>query len=989
MQVISMAESRGGQPTSAKAGGKSATLVEFFRVKFAKEADAQLVDFLEKVGPHQELPSQLVKPALILLGISSNVATLSDAQVLECVERNSRSLMKDLNDFKAGDKQQIAERAKNVVSRLTIVLQSPAAIRAALATPIAKPLPQAKAAPAAEKPTTSTSAPMPKVQEVTASTHPAAVNTKTVAPLAVPAPTPTLPIVTKPAASKSRKGPATLVIVVAVGGVVAVCGLGLIYLSLQPGKPTVVAEGSKPPINANKPTPPKAPLQKPLELSPANQAIASVPAQASPMEKPAAADVVMPPAETSPPPTIQPPLADPNPAQPQPTTQQPAIGANSQPAVSQQPPAEPKIEIDQQEFKRMRTSLQEVTKDIPEGERVDAILAFANNPETLKSPAAMKAVIAEALVQSVATKDAVRAGNTLRRLRNSAQLFTAEELSASITVVLNFATSSGERDLARELIAELQERGELSQPDAFAKRVAILRSAAQDKSKKLVTPEQRIKLAEEMLALAREGADVDSEAAEGLVTDSRKTAGLIANKELRIAFDKDFTSARTVVNEAKRLKQAVDQLAADPNNEAAKKTRLEILIGRGKIKEVLTDLAGSDHPLRGLAQQTDLVLKQGVAAEGTSCFACAQLWAKQAEQATYENNLGIRQLTHELLVMSIAATEGKLDPFALQKAKQLEVAFTSGELVSNTPTVNAPPTATKPENPPRSKLPNSAVTVDLLDAEKVSFNVLVGKAERVKSAIVEDRGVVEFQHQPSATSFRLRSSFVRTSGGDTVAYTFPVGTKSIALTLGVLNDAFTGLCDINRKGADNNGTGLRLGLQNGRLYGVQIDVLQLTETDYRIVALLDGEKIVDWSGSQEVLAPQPHYAGSSHKTFLVGARNCGMELRSLELSFPGNKPTRGERTKTSAPESVAGTYVVRYASGAKRTYRIDDAGNVLYVETKQITQLVKRGDDLILDFKDGKIERVTLGAGTIRVDHFDPGSNYPNGRSLVGTGARE
>ena len=54
-----------------------------------------------------------------------------------------------------------------------------------------------------------------------------------------------------------------------------------------------------------------------------------------------------------------------------------------------------------------------------DGEKVDAILAFATDPEIVKSPAATKAVLAEALVQSLTTKDLRRAQEILGRIRDS------------------------------------------------------------------------------------------------------------------------------------------------------------------------------------------------------------------------------------------------------------------------------------------------------------------------------------------------------------------------------------------------------------------------------------------------------------------------------------------------------------------------------------------------------------------------------------------
>src|SRR5204862_3625318 len=104
--------------------------------------------------------------------------------------------------------------------------------------------------------------------------------------------------------------------------------------------------------------------------------------------------------------------------------------------LAQGKPAEiKKVEIDKQEFDRMRASLRDAVKDTADGEKVDAILAFATDPEIVKSPAATKAVLAEALVQSLTTKDLRRAQEALSRIRDSSELFAEEEYRASVTRV--------------------------------------------------------------------------------------------------------------------------------------------------------------------------------------------------------------------------------------------------------------------------------------------------------------------------------------------------------------------------------------------------------------------------------------------------------------------------------------------------------------------------------------------------------------------------
>jgi hypothetical protein len=219
-----------------------------------------------------------------------------------------------------------------------------------------------------------------------------------------------------------------------------------------------------------------------------------------------------------------------------------------------------------------------------------------------------------------------------------------------------------------------------------------------------------------------------------------------------------------------------------------------------------------------------------------------------------------------------------------------------------------------------------------------------------------------------------------------------VGKSGVTFTLGVLNDAFTGLCDIEGKGADINGSGIRLGLQNNRPYSVQIDVLQIAEDAFQVVALLDGEKIVDWKGSPEALSPQPDYAGTTRTAFAVGAKNCTMELRSLELHLPATAKSSAKERRVAKAEPrnpFVGKWKVTYEEGHVRNYQIDEKGNVFFLEENWNALLSKKGADILVDFKDGKLERFTMVDGVLVVEHFNPASRYPDSPNFKGKGVRE
>jgi hypothetical protein len=777
----------------AKSGGSEA-LAEFFRIKFAKDVDSKLIAYLESPGKRNELPGDLLKPALLLLGISGTVAALTDEQVLECVERNCRSLLKDLNDFKAGDKQVIAERAKNAITRLGICLQSPAAIRATFtgnarrstAPAVAKPLPQAAPSRAAKLP-------------VGAPIVPQAVVPQASIPEAAPV---IAPIVAMPIRKSTTKKPTGLsgsMLMAGIAGLGLVVVVGAIVFFNMPKEQPIARPANKQP--SPKATTAVAPPENPTAIPAKPPEVP--PVETKPKSSPSISSTEPAPAPPADPPKTIDPLNIPEPPVDPP---QNLVNVPETPASD---PEVKKVEVDKAEFDRMRASLREAVKDTAESEKVDAILAFASNPEIIKSPAAAKAVLAEALVQSLATKDVGRAHTTLDRIRKASQLFADNEYYGSVTRVKNLAVATGERAVAFELIDHLQQWKVISPLDAFAEKSAALNAAAADKElKKPANQAQRQELADEMVALALAAAEVRPDLAESLLVEARKTAGAIIDREQRAAFEKELADAKAVAAEAQRYHQAVEQLAKDPTNAAARKVRVDVLLNRGQVQPALGDLADIDHPLQSLAQETKPLLQQGAAASGKACFAGAQKWEKAAEEAEGKKRAGLQQLAHQLITLAIAAKNEPLDPFALQNAKQLETTF------AETPVE----IATKPKT----------------------------------------------------------------------------------------------------------------------------------------------------------VKPDPSKTATS------------------TAAKPGPKERPGRKPEPKEPrETIVGTWSVTYASGAKRTYRVDAAGNVLYVETRQLGTLMQRGEDLVLDMRDGKMERWKLDSGLLRIDHFDPASRYPNTVSQTASGFRE
>jgi serine/threonine protein kinase len=99
-----------------------------------------------------------------------------------------------------------------------------------------------------------------------------------------------------------------------------------------------------------------------------------------------------------------------------------------------------------------------------------------------------------------------------------------------------------------------------------------------------------------------------------------------------------------------------------------------------------------------------------------------------------------------------------------------------------------------------------------------------------------------------------------------------------------------------------------------------------------------------------------------------------------------------------------GRWLVPFASRVIREYLIDAKGNVEYLregtidakgriinprEIKRSAKVIKQGNDFLVDFQDGTLERLSLKNGGLIVEHFDPKDQYPKGRpSLVATCVR-
>lgn len=121
-----------------------------------------------------------------------------------------------------------------------------------------------------------------------------------------------------------------------------------------------------------------------------------------------------------------------------------------------------------------------------------------------------------------------------------------------------------------------------------------------------------------------------------------------------------------------------------------------------------------------------------------------------------------------------------------------------------------------------------------------------------------------------------------------------------------------------------------------------------------------------------------HLAEAQDRYTKAGNLDLALKLREVIDTLKAEGPPR----LTSPPpgstvrNAVVGTWKVLYANNAVRTYQINENAEVIFVEEKRTGKLDK--NFATLNFGDGKLERLSLIQGRLFVEHFNPGSDYPN-----------
>jgi hypothetical protein len=87
------------------------------------------------------------------------------------------------------------------------------------------------------------------------------------------------------------------------------------------------------------------------------------------------------------------------------------------------------------------------------------------------------------------------------------------------------------------------------------------------------------------------------------------------------------------------------------------------------------------------------------------------------------------------------------------------------------------------------------------------------------------------------------------------------------------------------------------------------------------------------------------------------------------------------------PGLLSGVWRITYENGAVRTYVFQPDGVVQFLEAQRQCAMCVR-PEILLAFNDGKIELLSLDGEQLRVQHWDPGTGYPDAACLRGVGQR-
>lgn len=112
-----------------------------------------------------------------------------------------------------------------------------------------------------------------------------------------------------------------------------------------------------------------------------------------------------------------------------------------------------------------------------------------------------------------------------------------------------------------------------------------------------------------------------------------------------------------------------------------------------------------------------------------------------------------------------------------------------------------------------------------------------------------------------------------------------------------------------------------------------------------------------------------------------------VEPKPQQKVQPEPKPKSETNVRIS---DFAGTWAIKYGDGAVRVYTLDSDGLAVFPEENRQGRVFTKYGKVLLDFGDGKLERLELVDSKLQVEHFDPATAYPDDAPrLFGVGERQ
>jgi hypothetical protein len=134
-----------------------------------------------------------------------------------------------------------------------------------------------------------------------------------------------------------------------------------------------------------------------------------------------------------------------------------------------------------------------------------------------------------------------------------------------------------------------------------------------------------------------------------------------------------------------------------------------------------------------------------------------------------------------------------------------------------------------------------------------------------------------------------------------------------------------------------------------------------------------------------------------HIDFSDRSRGAVRLRRRDKDTFVGTQSIDGEQVAwvlSRVDTRLVGKWVVQYEQGGTRTfirtYEFKKDGTVLFVDESKNVTLARRGDAYLMDFSDGRLDRLKLIGPNLFVEHYYSKTSFESGQrpDSVGRGVR-